>query len=109
MATVLMRIKVKPKARNSELVQIPDGTWLAKVKSPPVDGKANEELVALVAEHFRCRKAAVSIKSGAAGRMKLVKVEAPWVRFCLGCGLTTRSGLRCVRFVYSLHRVVIGS
>ena len=75
MATVLMRIKVKPKARNSELVQIPDGTWLARLKSPPVDGKANEELVALVAEHFKCRKAAVSIKSGASGRTKLVKVE----------------------------------
>ena len=76
MATVLMQIKVKPKARASSLMQAPDGTWLAKVKSPPVDGKANEELVALVAEHFGCRKAAVSIKSGASGRMKLVKVEA---------------------------------
>ena len=76
MPTVLMRIKVKPKARNSELVQVPDGTWLARLKSPPVDGKANEELVALVAEHFKCRKAAVSIKSGATGRTKLVKVEA---------------------------------
>lgn len=76
MATVLMRIKVKPRARNSDLVQVPDGTWLARLKSPPVDGKANEELVALVAEHFKCRKAAVSIKSGASGRTKLVKVEA---------------------------------
>jgi len=76
MATVLMRIKVKPKARNSELVQVPDGTWLARLKSPPVHGKANEELVALVAERFKCRKAAVSIKSGASGRTKLVKVEA---------------------------------
>ena len=76
MATVLMQIKVKPKARSSELVQVPDGTWLARLKSPPVDGKANEELVALVAAHFKCRKAAVSIKSGASGRTKLVKVEA---------------------------------
>ena len=32
-------------------------------------------LVALVAEHFGCRKADVSIKSGASGRMKLVTVE----------------------------------
>jgi uncharacterized protein (TIGR00251 family) len=56
-------------------VQQPDGTWLANLKSPPVDGKANEELVALVAELFKCRKADVSIKSGASGRMKLVKIE----------------------------------
>jgi len=40
-----------------------------------VDGKANEELIALVAKHFGCRKAAVSIRSGASGRMKLVKID----------------------------------
>jgi uncharacterized protein len=67
---------VKPRAKVSSLTQVPDGTWIAKLKSPPVDGKANEELVALVAEHFRCRKAAVAIKVGAAGRIKLVRVEA---------------------------------
>jgi len=72
---VLIRVKVKPRAQASELVQQPDGTWLARLTSPPVDGKANEELVALVARHFKCRKAAVSIKSGLSGRMKFVKVE----------------------------------
>ena len=74
--TVVLQIKVKPRAKVSSLAQVADGTWVAKLKAPPVDGKANEELVALVAEHFNCRKAAVSIKSGASGRMKLVRVEA---------------------------------
>ena len=60
----------------SSLAKMPDGTWLAKLKSPPVDGKANDELVALVADHFKCRKAAVVIKSGTSGRTKLIKVEA---------------------------------
>jgi uncharacterized protein len=76
MATLILQVKVKPRARTSSLVQAPDGTWLARLKSPPVDGKANEELVALVAEHFRCRKSAVAIKAGASGRTKLVKIEA---------------------------------
>jgi uncharacterized protein len=74
MTMVILQIKVKPRARDSRLMQVPDGTWLATLKSPPVDGKANEELVALVARHFRCRRADVSIKSGASGRMKFVKV-----------------------------------
>jgi uncharacterized protein (TIGR00251 family) len=52
-----------------------DGTWLALIKSPPVEGKANEELVTLLAKHFRCRKADVSIKAGASGRVKLVRIE----------------------------------
>ena len=52
-----------------------DGTWVARLKAPPVDGRANQELVALVAAHLKCPKAAVSIKSGASGRLKLVKVD----------------------------------
>jgi uncharacterized protein YggU (UPF0235/DUF167 family) len=75
MATHLLRVKLKPNARASSFKQSPEGTWLAGVKSPPVDGKANQELIALVAAHFRCPKSAVSIRSGASGRLKLVQVE----------------------------------
>ena len=72
---LLLQVKVKPRARTSELVREADGTWLARLKSPPVDGRANEELVALVAAQLKCPKAAVSIKSGASGRIKMVKVD----------------------------------
>lgn len=72
---MLLRVKVKPRSRTSELVSEPDGTWLARLKSPPVDGRANLELIALVAAHLRCPKAAVTIKSGASGRIKIVKVD----------------------------------
>lgn len=75
MTGVMLQVKVKPRARVSELSQAPDGTWVAKLQAPPVDGKANKELVALVAEKFQCRKAAVTIKAGVSGRTKLVRVE----------------------------------
>jgi uncharacterized protein (TIGR00251 family) len=68
-------LKVKPNARISQLTLQPDGTWLAQLKSPPVDGKANAELIDLVAGHFGCRKAQVTIRVGAGGRRKLVKIE----------------------------------
>ena len=71
----ILQIKVKPNSRTSLLEQREDGTWLAQLKSPPVEGKANEELLALVAKHFRCRKSEVSIKAGASGRVKLVRIE----------------------------------
>lgn len=73
--TQILQIKVKPRARTSSLEQLPDGTWVAKLKAPPVDGKANAELIEMVAEHFGCRKSAVSIKAGAGGRNKLVRIE----------------------------------
>lgn len=70
-----IQVKVKPNARVSTLEEVDGGPWLAQLKSPPVDGKANKELVALIARHFGCPKSAVSIKSGASGRMKLVKIN----------------------------------
>jgi len=48
---------------------------VAQVKAPAIEGRANKELIALVAEHFQCAKAAVSIKSGASGRVKVLKIE----------------------------------
>ena len=70
-----IQVKVKPNARVCGLEQLSDGSWLARVKAPPVDGKANLELVALIARHFGVRKAQVSLRSGASGRLKLVRID----------------------------------
>jgi hypothetical protein len=71
----VIEVKVKPASRVSELVQEPDGTWTARLRSPPVDGKANAELVALVARAFGCPRSAVSIRSGAGSRRKRVEIR----------------------------------
>ena len=70
-----IQVRVKPRSRVSLLTPEEDGVWVAQLKSPPLDGKANEELVALVARHFGRPKSAVSIKSGASARTKLVRIE----------------------------------
>ena len=70
-----LKLKVKPGSRDESLTEMDDGTWLARVKAPPVDGKANAAVIALIAAHFGLRKAQVAIKSGGAGRMKLVQLE----------------------------------
>jgi uncharacterized protein (TIGR00251 family) len=75
MATMrTLRIQVKPNARESSLALRDDGVWLAKLKAPPVDGKANAELLRLVAEHFRVPRASVRLRSGAGARLKLLQI-----------------------------------
>lgn len=69
-----LRIKVKPNARSSEILPGDDGVWLVRLKAPPVDGKANEELIRLVAEHFGVRRVDVTLRSGTASRLKLVQI-----------------------------------
>ncbi len=71
----ILQIKVKPNAPASKLEEAGDGTWIAHVHAPPVDGKANAELIATVAKHIGIRKSSVSIKTGASGRMKLIAIN----------------------------------
>ena len=65
-----LQVKVKPNAREDRFAPGDDGVWLASIKAQPVDGKANEALIALVAAYFKLRKQQVSIKSGAGARIK---------------------------------------
>ena len=74
---MIIQVKVKPNARVSTLDEAADGMFVAHIKSPPVDGRANAELIELVARRFQCRKAAVSIKAGASSRTKWVEIETP--------------------------------
>lgn len=71
----ILRVKVKPNARASSLQEQHDGSWLAQLKAPPVDGRANEELIATLARHFGLRRSQVTIKSGAGARLKLVQLD----------------------------------
>lgn len=73
----MLQVKVKPNARASVLMPpAAEGEpWQAQLKAPPVEGRANDELVRLVAKHFDCPRAAVRIKSGAGARLKLVQID----------------------------------
>lgn len=72
----VIRVKVRPNARSSSLEEQDDGTFIARLKAPPVDGKANAELVALIARRFGVSRSAVTIKAGAGARLKLVSVAS---------------------------------
>jgi len=70
-----LQVKVKPNARVSQLDALEDGTWLARIKAAPVDGKANEELISLIAARFGVTRSSVWIRSGAGGRTKLIRID----------------------------------
>lgn len=74
MADGILQVRVKPGARSSALAQAADGSWIAHTRAPAVDGKANAELIELIARHFDVRKAAVSIKSGASACVKRIRI-----------------------------------
>ena len=70
-----IQVRAKPGSKRSGLELGPDGIWIARLRSPPVDGKANAELIELIARHFGCRKADVELRAGGSGRMKLIRIH----------------------------------
>ncbi len=71
----ILQVKVKPNSRTTSLVENADNIWIANIKSPPIDGKANEELITLIANHFGCHKSSVEIKSGASSKLKRIIIK----------------------------------
>jgi uncharacterized protein (TIGR00251 family) len=69
------QIKVKPNSKQQIIEEALDGSLTVHLKSPPVDGKANKELVEILAKRFDVSKSQIIIKSGLSSRNKLVKID----------------------------------
>jgi uncharacterized protein len=67
-------VRVKPNARKNEVMQIDASTFQVRVTVPPVEGKANEKVVELLAEYFGRPKRCVTILKGATGKVKVVEI-----------------------------------
>ncbi|MEH1875385.1 DUF167 domain-containing protein [Nostoc sp.] len=69
------KIKVKPNSKQQKIEEQLDGSLIVYLKSPPVDGKANEELIKLLAKKFDVAKSDIRIKSGLSSRQKLIEID----------------------------------
>lgn len=47
---------------------------LIRLKAPPMDGKANAELLRFLSERLHCPKSAIRLMRGATGRQKAVEL-----------------------------------
>jgi len=71
---MLVRVRVKPGSRQSRIEQTGEGTLLVWLRSPASQGRANEELLEKLAEHFGVPRSQVHIRSGRTSRSKLVQI-----------------------------------
>ena len=67
-------IKVKPNARKNEVKQNEAGDYTVSVTAPPVEGKANEKVIEVLAEYFGKPKRSITILRGTTGKMKIVEI-----------------------------------
>jgi uncharacterized protein (TIGR00251 family) len=68
-------VKVKPNSKQNKITEQEDGSLIINLKSPPIDGKANQELIKLLAKKFNVPKSQVRIKLGLTSRQKLIEID----------------------------------
>nr|MBN1228496.1 DUF167 domain-containing protein [Anaerolineae bacterium] len=68
-------VRIVPMANRTELVEIEDdGTIKIRLMSPPVEGQANDELIAFLAEILDLSPADIEIVAGLESRKKLISM-----------------------------------
>jgi len=71
-----LKIKVIPRSSQSKIIsEMSDGTLKIKLTTPPVDGKANEEMIKLLAKHFKVSKSSIEILKGKTSKNKVVEIK----------------------------------
>jgi len=75
MPPVLVQIRVIPRARRTEISGRRGDAILVRLAAPPVDGAANDALIAFLADRLEIPQRQIAIARGAASRDKTVAVD----------------------------------
>ena len=68
-----IQVKVKPNSKTEDISREGD-SFIIKVKEPPKEGKANQAIIKLLAEHFGVPQSQVRILSGFRSKNKVIEV-----------------------------------
>lgn len=71
---VRFRVRVQPRASQTEVAGTYQGALKVRLQAPPVDGAANEALVEFLANSLGVPRRMVRIVSGGSSRAKVVEV-----------------------------------
>jgi hypothetical protein len=70
-----LTVLAKPRARRTEYAGTHDGALCVRVQAPPVDGKANEELIAFLARKLDVPKSTILVRRGVGSRRKVLLLK----------------------------------
>ena len=72
---VRFSVHVQPRASRDEIVGLHGTALKVRLRAPPVEGAANDALVALFADRLEVSRRSVRVVAGATSRGKLVEID----------------------------------
>ena len=77
MSSIVLELHVQPGAKRTEFAGMHGDRVKIRLAAPPVEGKANEALIAFLAEHYGVPRRSVTIEAGLTSRQKRVSIWKP--------------------------------
>jgi uncharacterized protein (TIGR00251 family) len=68
-------VHVTPRAHRPGVEHLPDGGYRVAVTAPPHEGRANDAVIAALADHFDVSRGRVRIVQGHRGRRKVIEIS----------------------------------
>jgi len=70
-----LSVRIHPGARKNAIHGLHEGALKISLTTPPVDGRANEALIAFLSDQLRIPKARITLLTGATSRSKTLRIE----------------------------------
>jgi hypothetical protein len=71
---IIIDVKVEPRASRTEVLGIHGNALKVKLTAPPVEGRANKQLIEVLSEYFGLKKRQLEVIGGSASRRKTVLI-----------------------------------
>ena len=75
--TLILHVKVQPKASSNAFTEVMGDAIKLRTTAPPVDDKANKQIIAWLAKGFGVAKSDVQLSSGDIARFKTFRIVSP--------------------------------
>ena len=72
---VRISLRVQPGASKNEVLGLANSIWKIRIAAPPVEGKANKELIEYLSEILDIAKSRIRVVKGEKGRDKVVSIS----------------------------------
>lgn len=85
---VRLAVQVAPNAKKSEVIGLFDDMLKIRLQAPPLEGRANEELIRFLASSLKVPKSAIRLTHGQSNKRKLLEIGS--------AGLTVQDVVQCL-------------
>ena len=69
------KLRIQPNSKKESFEQMGDGTFKLKIRTPPIEGRANERVIDILSQALDLPKSSIQILSGQKSKTKTIGLD----------------------------------